>query len=140
MHLKEQLARVGAEFQVSGTPDTIWARIPSIIPLLRDEFAKRLGLHPEFSGISLVLDVIAPTLAVGTNSVIFDTYFPRHPGMRIRCECCLEHPNAKVSLHKTPQVVDGRASDAIRMINEQCHPGTFEAQLLQMEILREETG
>ncbi|GAB6098084.1 hypothetical protein JCM14469_43400 [Desulfatiferula olefinivorans] len=133
MALKDILKKLCDEFLEHRNSDVIWAAIPEIIPELRLEFEKRLGIVPEIGGISLVLAEVEPQLACGTNSIVFNTYFPVHKGLRISCECCLEHPNAKVSVRKVPDVEIGSASDAIRIINENCIGNTFEANLLRIE-------
>lgn len=132
MSLQEQLSRTCDEFAAGQQPDAIWKNIPMIIAELRAEFIQRLGVRPEFSGVSLILASIDPTLACGTNSIVFDVHFPDHPGLRIRCECCLEHPNAKVAIRKTPEIEAEAAMEAVRLINAHAHPGTFEANLLRI--------
>ncbi len=133
MALKNKLREVCDAFLNAEEPDLIWQSIPSIIPDLRSEFQTKLGITPEVAEVSLILSSVEPTLACGTNIVIFQLYFPEHSGLKIRCECCLEHPNAKVSIVKTPDQEVGVAADAVTRINRNCIGNTFEANLLRLE-------
>lgn len=133
MALKDKLREVCDAFLDSEEPDVLWRAIPSIIPELRAEFESRLGLTPEVAEVSLILASVDPTLACGTNILIFQLYFPGHSGLKIRCECCLEHPNAKVSIVKAPDQDVGAAADAVSRINRNCIGNTFEANLLRLE-------
>lgn len=133
MALKDKLREVCDAFLDAEQPDIIWQSIPSIIPVLRGEFQSRLGITPEVAEVSLILTSIDPTLACGTNILIFQLYFPAHSGLKIRCECCLEHPNAKVSIVKTPDQEVGAAADAVSRINLNSIGNTFKANLLRLE-------
>jgi len=132
MALTDILNRVGEDFAASHRVDAIWSGVPEIIAELRSEFVKRLQVNPEIAGISLVLAELDPQLAYGTNTIIFDLYFPSHLGLRIRCECCLEHPNAKVSVRKQPEKEVGAGADAAHLILKHSIGNTFEANLLRI--------
>lgn len=133
MALKDKLREVCDAFLDSEEPDILWQSIPSIIAELRTEFQSKLRITPEVAEVSLILASVDPTLAYGTNILIFQLYFPDHAGLKIRCECCLEHPNAKVSVVKTPDQEVGAAADAVGRINRNCIGNTFEANLLRLE-------
>ena len=131
MTLPDLLTRVSENYEETNSVDGLWKEMPQITEAIRAEFESRLELRPEVHKITLILAELEPQLAFGTNLIIFMLHFPEHPGLKIRCECCLEHPAAKISIDKMPHD-EQRISVSLRKITAGYIGATCESHLLHI--------